>query len=48
MKKILLYLFLLAIAPIFAQVQTATFTISPATFDEDEQITITVSGVDPT
>ncbi len=32
----------------FGQVQNATFTISPASFNEDEQITITVSGVNPT
>ena len=32
----------------FAQVQNATFTINPVSFNEDEQITITVSGVNPT
>lgn len=32
----------------FAQVQNVTFTIEPATFNEDEEITITVSNVDPT
>lgn len=31
-----------------AQVQNATFTFDPIAFNEDEQITITVSGVDPT
>ena len=30
-----------------AQVQNATFTVNPPAFDEDEQITVTVSGVDP-
>ncbi|MGJ8591009.1 MAG: alpha-amylase family glycosyl hydrolase [Aquaticitalea sp.] len=49
MKTILQILFFsLLTLPCFAQVQTATFSISPASFNEDEQITITVSGVDPT
>ncbi|WP_378176471.1 alpha-amylase family glycosyl hydrolase [Aquimarina sp. SS2-1] len=30
-----------------AQVQNATFTIDPPAFNEDDEITITVSGVDP-
>ncbi|WP_340199768.1 alpha-amylase family glycosyl hydrolase [Ascidiimonas sp. W6] len=32
----------------FAQVQNVTFTIEPAAFNENEEITITVSNVDPT
>lgn len=30
-----------------AQQQTGTFTLTPASFEQDEQITITVSGVNP-
>ncbi len=48
MKKILLFFLLFVIGYTNAQVQTGTFTIDPATFDEDEEITITVSGIDPT
>ncbi|NBC58221.1 MAG: T9SS type A sorting domain-containing protein [Bacteroidetes bacterium] len=48
MKKILLNLFLLSFVVLgHAQVQQGNFSINPATFEEDEQITITVSGVDP-
>ncbi|WP_247653603.1 hypothetical protein [Flavobacterium sp. CS20] len=48
MKKILFNLFLFSFV-VFgqAQVQQGTFTVSPPTFEEDEQITITVSGIDP-
>ncbi len=48
MKKLLQFAFFLVIGLSYSQEQTATFTIVPATFDEDEQITITVSDVDPT
>lgn len=48
MKKNLLLLLLLLPYLGISQVQNATFTISPSPFDEDEQITITVSNVDPT
>ncbi|MBT8271822.1 MAG: glycosyltrehalose trehalohydrolase, partial [Bacteroidia bacterium] len=48
MKKFLLGLTLFWGVTAIAQVQNATFTITPATFDEDEEITITVSDVDPT
>lgn len=49
MKTIIQFIFLTLLAlPCFAQVQNATFTVAPAAFNEDEQITITVSGVDPT
>ncbi len=41
-----LLLFLLSFG-LFAQQQEGTFTIDPPTFDEDDEITITVSGVDP-
>lgn len=48
MKKKLLLLFLV-LQNIFgyAQQQNVTFTISPPTFNEDDQITITVSNVNP-
>ncbi len=49
MKTILQFLFFSILSlSCYAQVQNATFSISPASFNEDEQITITVSGVDPT
>lgn len=48
MKKLLRFLPLFFAIAVTAQQQTATFTITPALFDENEQITITVSGVDPT
>ena len=48
MKKIIFLLFLfLGIITNYAQQQNATFIITPSTFEEDDQITITVSGVDP-
>jgi len=48
MKKRLHFIFLVTPILIFAQIQNATFDISPSAFDEDEEITITVSDVDPT
>ncbi|XLS28745.1 alpha-amylase family glycosyl hydrolase [Flavobacteriaceae bacterium M23B6Z8] len=47
MRNFLLF-FLFACSMGFAQVQNVTFTIDPPTFNEDEEITITVSNVDPT
>ncbi len=48
MKKITLLFFLLCISHLtIAQVQNGTFTITPATFEEGDEITITVSGVNP-
>lgn len=41
------YLILLFFIPVFGQVQTGTFSFSPSTFEEDENITLTVSGVNP-
>ena len=44
MKKILLpFLFLLAISS-FAQQQTATYGVSPASFEENTSITVTING----
>jgi 1,4-alpha-glucan branching enzyme len=48
MKKFLHYLLFLFTIVTFAQQQNATFTFSPTSFNEDEEITITVSGVNPT
>ncbi len=46
MKKItFFFIFLSSFA--FSQVQNANFSVSPETFEEDEEITITVSGVNP-
>lgn len=46
MKKIT-FLFLLISSISFSQVQTGTFSVSPSTFEENEEITITVSGINP-
>ena len=46
MKKVLLLIVLIS-GISFAQVQEVTFSISPATFNEDEEITITVSDINP-
>lgn len=48
MRKILHYLLFFIAGVGYAQQQNATFTINPTSFNEDEQITITVSGVNPT
>ncbi|NNK40524.1 MAG: hypothetical protein HKP45_07735, partial [Winogradskyella sp.] len=47
MKLFLRLLFLCFCFSISAQEQNGTFTITPPAFDEDEEITITVSGVVP-
>jgi len=47
MKKIILFLIVLGMHSIYAQQQNATFTNTPSAFNEDDQITITVSGIDP-
>ncbi|MBP1225811.1 alpha-amylase family glycosyl hydrolase [Flavobacterium sp. 1355] len=44
MKKTILLLFLLLSAISFAQQQTATYSVSPSTFDETTSITITING----
>jgi len=43
MKKII-FLFLLVSSFSFAQTQTVTYSVSPTTFEETDQITITVNG----
>jgi len=48
MKKLLLIVGFLYGFTGLAQVQNATFSFDPPAFNEDEQVTITVSGVDPT
>lgn len=48
MKKLLLLLTFFFISTSgFSQVQNVTFTVTPSSFNEDEQITITVSNVNP-
>ncbi len=46
MKKLLLLIILISNYS-FAQIQNATFSISPSTFNEGTEITITVSNVNP-
>ncbi|PIE49655.1 MAG: alpha-amlyase [Flavobacteriales bacterium] len=46
MKKLLL-LFLIISTATFAQQQTVTFSVNPMPFEEDEEITITVTGLNP-
>lgn len=48
MKKVLYLLAFLSASLAPAQQQTATFSINPLFFGENEQITVTVSGVNPT
>ncbi len=47
MKKLLLIFLTLLSSYTFAQQQNVTFAITPSPFNEDDQITITVSNVDP-
>ena len=47
MKKNIYILFLFISSIVFSQVQNATFVVSPSTFDETDEITITVSNVNP-
>ncbi|MBJ2174976.1 T9SS type A sorting domain-containing protein [Aureibaculum sp. A20] len=47
MKKILLLLLLFASNYTFAQVQNVTYTITPSPFEETDEITITVTDVNP-
>ncbi|NER14646.1 T9SS type A sorting domain-containing protein [Leptobacterium flavescens] len=47
MKKILLFAVFLASSLGFSQVQNVTFSIDPSAFNENEEITITVSNVNP-
>ena len=47
MKQLLLIAVLLCSILGFAQQQNGVFSVSPPTFDQDEEITITVSNVDP-
>ena len=48
MKKILLLSFLIVGLCAYGQQQTGTFSFSPANFTVNDEVTITVSGVDPT
>jgi len=47
MKNLLLLLLLLIVNYCYSQQQAVTFTVTPVSFDEDDAITITVSGVNP-
>ncbi len=47
MKKLLLLFLIVLTSYSYAQQQNVTFAISPPTFNEDDQITITVSNVNP-
>ncbi len=47
MKKIVLFLILCIHLSLFAQQQNVTFSVSPNTFNEDEEITVTVTNVNP-
>ncbi|WP_345142321.1 alpha-amylase family glycosyl hydrolase [Flavobacterium ginsengiterrae] len=44
MKKTLLSIFLLMAVTVFPQVQTVTYSINPATFEDTTPITITING----
>ena len=46
MKKNIFFLFLFISTYILGQQQNVTFNITPSTFNEDEEITITVSNID--
>jgi hypothetical protein len=48
MKKILHIIILLISCTAFSQTQNGTYTISPSNFSANDEITITLSGVDPT
>ncbi|MFY7671745.1 alpha-amylase family glycosyl hydrolase [Tenacibaculum sp. MEBiC06402] len=48
MKKFFLLLTFLMNLTFFAQQQNVTFSVNPSTFNEDEEITVTVSNVNPT
>jgi 1,4-alpha-glucan branching enzyme len=47
MKKFFLLLTFLINLTLFAQQQNVTFSVNPSTFNEDEEITVTVSNVNP-
>ena len=47
MKKFFLFLTFLSNLTLFAQQQNVTFSVNPSTFNEDEEITVTVSNVNP-
>jgi len=44
MKKTILTIFLLLSITVFSQQQTATYSVSPSTFEETTSITITING----
>ena len=48
MKKFFFYILVFCFNYCYCQVQTGTFSVNPSSFYEDETITVTVSGIDPT
>ncbi len=48
MKKIVLFLIFCIHISLTAQQQNVTFSVSPTTFNEDEEITVTVTNINPT
>ena len=48
MKKFFFYILVFSFNYCYCQVQTGTFSVNPSSFYEDETITVTVSGIDPT
>ena len=47
MKKFFLFLTFLSNLTLFAQQQNVTFSVNPSTFNEDEEITVTISNANP-
>ena len=48
MKKFFFYILVFSFNYCYCQVQTGTFSVNPSSVYEDETITVTVSGIDPT
>ena len=48
MKKLLLLLTILFYTVVYSQQQNVTFSVNPSTFNEDDEITVTVSNIDLT
>ena len=48
MKKFFFYIIVFCFNYCYCQIQTGTFSVNPSSFYEDETITVTVSGIDPT
>jgi len=48
MKVLIRFFFVLFLVPLFGQIQPGTFTVTPANFGVNDEVTLTVSDVDPT